>query len=111
LSYLLTDFGHDLALIISVSRWLAGSLLVIADVARLALAYAGPISPYLRTVKTTSGAAAVQIVYSLRGSRDVEFFGSVHDEVELEAAEGARHVPAAICRKIRECGHRRPGGC
>ena len=43
------------------------------------------MSPYLRTVKTTSGATAVQIVYSSRrGSRDIEHLGSARDEVELE---------------------------
>ena len=43
------------------------------------------MSPYLRTVKTTSGATAVQIVHSShRGSRDIEHIGSAHDEVELE---------------------------
>ena len=41
--------------------------------------------PYVRTVKTASGATAVQIVYSSRrGSRDIEHLGSAHDEAELE---------------------------
>jgi len=40
---------------------------------------------YIRTVKTASGARAVQIVHSSRkGSRDIEHIGSAHDEVELE---------------------------
>jgi hypothetical protein len=43
------------------------------------------VSPYLRTVKTTSGATAVQIVFSShRGSRDIEHIGSAHDDAELE---------------------------
>src|SRR6266516_4003954 len=43
------------------------------------------MSPYLRTVKTTSGATAVQIVHSShRGSRDIEHIGSAHDDVGLE---------------------------
>jgi hypothetical protein len=43
------------------------------------------MSPYVRTVKTSSGAMAVQIVHkSRRGSRDIEHLGSAHDEVELE---------------------------
>jgi hypothetical protein len=43
------------------------------------------MSPYLRTVKTTSGATAVQIVHSShRGSRDIEHIGSAHDDVALE---------------------------
>jgi hypothetical protein len=41
--------------------------------------------PYGRTVKTASGAMAVQIVYSSRrGSRDIEHIGSPHDDAELE---------------------------
>ena len=41
--------------------------------------------PYVRTVRTASGATAVQIVYSSRrGARDIEHIGSAHDDVELE---------------------------
>jgi hypothetical protein len=41
-------------------------------------------------VKTTSGATAVQIVHSSRrGSRDIEYIGSAHDEVELELLKAA----------------------
>jgi len=41
--------------------------------------------PYVRTVKTASGATAVQIVYSFhRGSRDIQHIGSAHDDAELE---------------------------
>src|SRR5262245_22703960 len=48
------------------------------------------MSPYVRTVKTTSGATAVQIVYSShRGSREIEHLGSAHDEVELELLKAA----------------------
>jgi hypothetical protein len=40
---------------------------------------------YVRTVKTASGATAVQIVYSWhRGSREIEHIGSAHDNAELE---------------------------
>jgi hypothetical protein len=40
---------------------------------------------YLRTVRTASGARAVQIVWSSRrGSRDIEHIGSAHDDAELE---------------------------
>ncbi len=35
----------------------------------------------------------------------------VQGTIAAQMAEGARHVPAAICRKIRECGYRRPGWC
>src|SRR3954453_18655132 len=43
------------------------------------------MSPYVCTVKTASGAQAVQIVHSSRrGSRDIEQIGSAHDYAELE---------------------------
>ena len=46
--------------------------------------------PYMRTVKTTSGATAVQVVWSSRrGSRQIEHLGSAHDEAELEALKAA----------------------
>ena len=46
--------------------------------------------PYVRTVKTASGATAVQIVYSSRrGSRDIEHIGSAHDDAELELLTAA----------------------
>jgi hypothetical protein len=45
---------------------------------------------FVRTVKTSSGATAVQIVYSnRRGSRNIEHIGSAHDELELEALKAA----------------------
>jgi hypothetical protein len=45
---------------------------------------------YVRTVKTASGATAVQIVHSSRGgSRDIEHIGSAHDEAELEVLKAA----------------------
>ena len=41
---------------------------------------------YVRTVRTASGARAVQIVHgSRRGSRTIEHIGSAHDDAELEA--------------------------
>jgi hypothetical protein len=41
--------------------------------------------PYVRTVKTSSGATAVQIVYSYhRGSRKIDHIGSAHDDAGLE---------------------------
>jgi hypothetical protein len=40
----------------------------------------------MRTVRTASGATAMQIVHSpRRGARDIEHLGSAHDEAELEA--------------------------
>ena len=45
---------------------------------------------YVRTVKTASGATAVQIVHSSRrGSRDIEHIGSAHDEAQLELLKAA----------------------
>jgi Transposase DDE domain len=45
---------------------------------------------YVRTVKTASGARAVQIVHSSRrGSRDIEHIGSAHDDAELELLQAA----------------------
>src|SRR6201997_4346218 len=44
----------------------------------------------MRTEKTTSGATAVQVVWSSRrGSREIEHMGSAHDEAELEALKAA----------------------
>jgi hypothetical protein len=45
---------------------------------------------YVRTVKTASGARAVQIVHgSRRGSRTIEHVGSAHDDEEWEALKAA----------------------
>jgi Transposase DDE domain len=45
---------------------------------------------YVRTVKTSSGATAVQIVWSSRrGSRSIEHLGSAHEEAQVEALKAA----------------------
>jgi Transposase DDE domain len=45
---------------------------------------------YVRTVKTASGAIAVQIVWSSRrGSRSIEHVGSAHNDVQVEALKAA----------------------
>jgi hypothetical protein len=45
---------------------------------------------YVRTVKTTSGATAVQVVWSSRkGSRKIEHLGSAHDEAGIAALKAA----------------------
>ena len=45
---------------------------------------------YVRTVKTSSGATAVQVVWSSRrGSRKIEHLGSVHDEAGVAALKAA----------------------
>jgi Transposase DDE domain len=44
----------------------------------------------VRTVRTASGATAVQIVHgSRRGARSIEHIGSAHDQLELEALKAA----------------------
>jgi succinate dehydrogenase flavin-adding protein (antitoxin of CptAB toxin-antitoxin module) len=46
--------------------------------------------PYVRTVKTSSGATAVQIVYSSRrGSREIDHLGSAHSDAEVELLKAA----------------------
>lgn len=56
---------------------------------------------YVRTVKTASGATAVQIVYSnRRGSQTMDHVGSAHDEAEVEALKAGR-APAARGRAER----------
>jgi hypothetical protein len=48
------------------------------------------VSPYVRTVKTSSGAMAVQIVYSMRrGSRRMEHLGSARAEAGVELLKAA----------------------
>jgi hypothetical protein len=45
---------------------------------------------YVRTVKTASGAIAVQIVWSSRrGSRSIEHVGSTHDDAQIVALKAA----------------------
>lgn len=63
------------------------------------------MSPYVRTVKTTSGATAVQIVHSShRGSRDIEHIGSAHDEVELELLKAAARQRMAAGQGVLDLG-------
>lgn len=48
------------------------------------------MSPYVRTVRTSSGARAVQIVHSTRkGSREITHIGSAHTDAELELLKTA----------------------
>jgi len=66
--------------------------------------------PYVRTVKTTSGAIAVQIVWaSRRGSREIEHLGSAHDEVELEALKAAAEQRIAAGQLELDLGLDGPG--
>jgi hypothetical protein len=50
----------------------------------------GGCPPYVRTVKTSSGATAVQIVYSSRrGSREIDHLGSAHSDAEVKLLKAA----------------------
>ena len=60
---------------------------------------------YVRTVKTSSGATAVQIVWSSRrGSRRIEHLGSAHDEAELEALKAAAAQRLAEGQQVLDLG-------
>jgi hypothetical protein len=57
----------------------------------------GVFVAYVRTVRTSSGAVAVQVVWKYRrGSRDIEHLGSAHTdaEVELLKAVAAQRIAA-----------------
>ncbi len=61
--------------------------------------------PYVRTVKTASGAAAVQSVYACRrGSRDIEHLGLAHDEVELELLKAPARQRLAAGQGVLDLG-------
>ena len=63
------------------------------------------MSPYLRTVKTSSGATAVQIVHSSHyGSRDIEHIGSAHDEAGLELLKAAARQRLAAGQGVLDLG-------
>jgi hypothetical protein len=60
---------------------------------------------YVRTVRTGSGATAVQIVHSSRrGSRDIEHIGSAHDEAELAALKAAAAQRLAAGQGVLDLG-------
>jgi len=61
--------------------------------------------PYVRTVRTASGATAVQIVYSSHhGSRDIGHIGSAHDEVELELLKAVARQRLAAGQGVLDLG-------
>jgi Transposase DDE domain len=61
--------------------------------------------PYVRTVKTASGATAVQIVYSShRGSRNIEHIGSAHDDAELELLKAVARQRLAAGQGVLDLG-------
>jgi len=60
---------------------------------------------YVRTVKTSSGATAVQIVWSSRrGSRRIEHLGSAHDDAEVEALKAAAAQRLADGQQVLDLG-------
>jgi hypothetical protein len=64
----------------------------------------------MRTVKTASGARAVQIVHSSRrGSRDIEHIGSAHDDAELEVLKAVARQRLAAGQGELDLGLE-PGG-
>jgi hypothetical protein len=69
----------------------------------------------MRTVKTTSGATAVQVVWSSRrGSRQIEHLGSAHGEAQLEALKAAaqqRIAAGQLELGLSLGGPGRPGRC
>jgi Transposase DDE domain len=67
--------------------------------------------PYVRTVKTASGATAVQIVHSShRGSRDIEHIGSAHDDAELEVLKAVARQRLAAGQGVLSLGPGFGGG-
>jgi Transposase DDE domain len=65
---------------------------------------------YVRTVKTSSGATAVQIVWSSRkGSRQIEHLGSAHNEPQLEALKAAAAQRLAAGQQSLDLGLDQPG--
>ena len=66
---------------------------------------------YVRTVKTSSGATAVQIVWSSRrGSRSIEHLGSAHDEAALAALKAAAAQRLAAGQTELDLGVGGPSG-
>jgi len=61
-----------------------------------------PSVAYVRTVRTASGARAVQIVHSHRGSRDIEHIGSAHTDADVELLK-------AVARQRLAAGGRASG--
>jgi hypothetical protein len=61
--------------------------------------------PYVRTVRTSSGATAVQIVYSSRrGSRRIEHLGSAHTPAEVELLKAAARQKLAAGQGVLDLG-------
>ena len=71
---------------------------------------AAGLVPYVRTVKTTSGVTAVQVVWSSRsGSRDIGHLGSAHDEAGVEALKAGAAAHSGRATGARPRAGRRQG--
>ena len=69
------------------------------------------MSPYLRKVKTASGATAVQVVVKENGVRRiVEHLGSAHDEAELAALMHLGHQRLLAGQQVLDLGSTFDGG-
>ena len=69
------------------------------------------MAPHVRTVKTSSGATAVQIVHSNRsGSRDIEHIGSAHSDAEVEVLKIAARQRLAAGQGVLDLGLVVPSG-
>ena len=69
------------------------------------------MSPYLRKVKTASGATAVQVVVKENGVRRiVEHLGSAHDEAELAALMHLGHQRLLAGQQVLDLGSAFDGG-
>jgi hypothetical protein len=66
---------------------------------------------YVRTVRTASGATAVQIVHSnWRGSREIEHIGSAHSPAEVEVLRAAARQRLHAHQDAFDFGDGRPEG-
>ncbi|MDQ2792094.1 MAG: hypothetical protein M3Y73_21220 [Actinomycetota bacterium] len=64
------------------------------------------MAPHVRTVKTSSGATAVQIVHSnRRGAHDIEHIGSAHTDAEVQLLKAAARQRLAAGQGV--LGHER----
>jgi hypothetical protein len=67
---------------------------------------------YVRTVKTSSGATAVQIVWSSRrGSRSIEHLGSAHEEAGIAALKAAAAERLAAGQAVLDLGLAERSAC
>ena len=65
----------------------------------------------MRTVKTASGAVAVQIVHAnRRGSREIEHIGSAHTPAEVELLKAAARRRLHVDQETLDFGDGRPEG-